>query len=189
MLSNRALALAVGLAVLPQMVHAVEGAARCVDVSVPKKAIEVPGYGSMQAPIGHRQLTQYDLQPAQDDLEKIDNDNQQLDPPASQDEIIGAGQVQSREDALTNRIGQDNPVLDSEITDICPTCGGAEDAPVHQRSWPIDHGFKHQPTQYELRALHQQDVKRAQAQEIDRLYDQLMSSSNQILRQHPARAP
>ena len=40
MLSNRALALAVGLAVLPQTVHAAEGAARCVDASVPKKAVE-----------------------------------------------------------------------------------------------------------------------------------------------------
>jgi hypothetical protein len=40
MLSNRALALGVGLAVLPQMVHAAEGAARCVDASVPKHAAE-----------------------------------------------------------------------------------------------------------------------------------------------------
>ena len=40
MLSNRALALAVGLAVLPQMVHAAEGAARCIDASVPKQAVE-----------------------------------------------------------------------------------------------------------------------------------------------------
>ncbi|MBV8244125.1 MAG: hypothetical protein JOY75_25370 [Hyphomicrobiales bacterium] len=40
MLSNLALALAVGLAVLPQMAHAIEGAARCVDASVPKHAAE-----------------------------------------------------------------------------------------------------------------------------------------------------
>ena len=41
MLSNRALALAVGLAVLPQMAHAAEeDAARCVDASVPKHAAE-----------------------------------------------------------------------------------------------------------------------------------------------------
>ena len=40
MLSNRALALAVGLAVLPQMAHAAEGVARCVDASVPKHAAE-----------------------------------------------------------------------------------------------------------------------------------------------------
>ena len=40
MLSNRALALAVGLAVLPQMADAAEGAARCVDASAPKHAAE-----------------------------------------------------------------------------------------------------------------------------------------------------
>jgi hypothetical protein len=148
-----------------------------------------PGYGAMQAPIGHRQPTQYDLQPTQDNLEKIDKDNQQLDLPASQDEITGAGQLRSKEDSLTNRIGQDNPALDSEITDICPSCGGAENAPVHQRSWPNRNGFNHQPTQDELRALHQQDVTRDQAQDTDRLYDQLMSTSNQILGQHPARVP
>jgi hypothetical protein len=98
-----------------------------------------PGYGSMQAPIGHRQPTQYGLQPTQDDRQKIDKDNQQLDLPASQDNITGASQPQSKEDALTNRIGQDNPALDREITDICPTCGGVEDAPVHHRLRPIHH--------------------------------------------------
>ena len=40
MLSKRALALAVGLAVLPQMVHAAEDAARCVETSAPKHAVE-----------------------------------------------------------------------------------------------------------------------------------------------------
>ena len=40
MLSKRALGLAVGLAVLPQMVHTAEGAAQCVDASVPKHAAE-----------------------------------------------------------------------------------------------------------------------------------------------------
>ena len=40
MLSDRALALAVGLAALPQMVHAGEGAARRVDASVPTHAAE-----------------------------------------------------------------------------------------------------------------------------------------------------
>jgi hypothetical protein len=142
-----------------------------------------PGYGSMQAPIGHRQ-------PTQDDLQKIDKDNRELDLPASRDGTTGAGQVPAEEDALTKRIEQDDMRLDREITDICPSCGGAEDAPpVHQRPWPIHNGFNHQPTRNELRALHQEDVTRAQAQEIGRLYDQLMSSSNQILRQHPARAP
>jgi len=40
MLSKRALGLAAGLAVLPQMVHAGESAARCVDASLPKHAAE-----------------------------------------------------------------------------------------------------------------------------------------------------
>ena len=40
MLSKRSLALAGALAVLPQMVHAAESAARCVDASVPKHAVE-----------------------------------------------------------------------------------------------------------------------------------------------------
>ena len=96
-----------------------------------------PGYGSMQAPIGHRQPTQYDLQPTQDNLEKIDKDNQQPHLPTSQDGITGARPLPAEEDTLTNRIGQDNPALDSEITDICPTCGGAKDAPVHRRPRPI----------------------------------------------------
>lgn len=146
-----------------------------------------PGYGSVQAPIGHRRPTQDNLQPTQKNLEKIDKDNQQLDLPASQDEITGAGQVRSKEDALTNRIRQDSPALDSEITDICPSCGSAEDAPVQQRSWPIQNGFNRQPAQYRLRALHQRDVTRGHAQETYQLYDRLMS--NQILGRRPARAP
>ena len=40
MLSKHALGLAVGLAVLPQIVHAGESAARCVDALVPKQAAE-----------------------------------------------------------------------------------------------------------------------------------------------------
>ena len=116
-----------------------------------------PGYGSMQAQIGHRQPTQYDLQSTQDDLEKIDEDNQLLDLPASQEDITGAGQA---------------PWLDGEIRDVCPSCGSAEDA-LHQWSWPIYNGSNHQPTQDELRALHQQDVRAIK--KTDRLYDRLMS--------------
>jgi hypothetical protein len=116
-----------------------------------------PGYGSMQALIGHPQPTQVELQPTQDELEKIDKDNQLLNLPASQDDITGAGQA---------------PWLDGEIRDVCPSCGSAEDA-VHQWSWPIYNGFNHQPTQDELRALHQQDVRAIKG--TDRLYDRLMS--------------
>jgi hypothetical protein len=58
--------------------------------------------------------------------------------------------------------------------------------PFHEGSWPVQDGFNRQPTEGELRALHDQDLTRAQAREIDRLYDQLMSSSNTILRRKPA---
>ena len=68
--------------------------------------------------------------------------------------------------------------------------GLAKDAPpLHQGSSPIYNGFNHQPTQDELRALHQQDVTSDQAHEIDRLYDELLSTTNQILGQRPARVP
>jgi hypothetical protein len=126
-----------------------------------------------------------DLQPIQNDLKKIDKDNQLLNLPASQDGITGASPIppEAEEDALTNKIEQDDPRLDHEITDICPSCGGAEDAPVHERWSPIYNGFNHQPTEDELRALHQQDVTRDQAQETERLYHQLMSTRD------PASAP
>jgi hypothetical protein len=67
------------------------------------------------------------------------------------------------------------------------TRGAAEDLPqLHSGPWPIYNGFNHQPTQNELKALHQQDVTTDQAREVDRLYDQLLSNSEKILRQHPA---
>jgi len=70
---------------------------------------------------------------------------------------------------------------------ILPESGVARDTPpLHHGSWPIYNGFNHQPTEDELRALNQQDVTPDQAHEIDRLYDQLLSSSEKILRQHPA---
>ena len=116
-----------------------------------------PGYGSMQAQIGHRQPTQDDLQSSRDDLVKIEKDNQLLNLPASQDDITGAGQA---------------PWLDGEIRDVCPSCGSAEDG-VHQWSWPIYNGSNHRPTQDELRGLHQQDARAIK--ETDRLYNLLMS--------------
>lgn len=57
---------------------------------------------------------------------------------------------------------------------------------LHRRPWPIFNGFNHQPSQNELRALHQRDVTPDEARELDRLYDQLLSSSETILRQQPA---
>jgi hypothetical protein len=63
--------------------------------------------------------------------------------------------------------------------------GVAQDSPpFHRGPWPIHTGFNHQPTQNELRALHHQDVTPDEARVIDRLYDQLMSDSEKILRQH-----
>ena len=68
--------------------------------------------------------------------------------------------------------------------------GVAEGAPAgHAGPWPIHNGRDHQPTQDELRALHKQDVTSDQANEIDRLYDELLSTTKQILGQRPAPAP
>jgi hypothetical protein len=67
--------------------------------------------------------------------------------------------------------------------------GFAEDVPpLHRGPWPIYNGFNHQPTPNALRALDHQDITPGEAREINRLYDQLLSSSEKILRQHPAQA-
>jgi len=50
------------------------------------------------------------------------------------------------------------------------------DSSLHQGPWPIQNGFNRQPTQQDLRALHDQDVTSGQARELDRLYDELMST-------------
>jgi hypothetical protein len=44
--------------------------------------------------------------------------------------------------------------------------------PVHEGDWPIENGVKHQPTG------NGQDVTPDQAREIDRLYDELLSSGD-----------
>jgi hypothetical protein len=55
----------------------------------------------------------------------------------------------------------------------------AEGAPPLQKGpWPIRNGLDYQPTEQELRALHQEDVTPDQAREIDRLYDQLLASND-----------
>jgi hypothetical protein len=67
--------------------------------------------------------------------------------------------------------------------------GVAEDAPaLHRALGPIYNGFNHQPTENQLRALRHQDVTPDQAREIDRLYDQLLSNSEKILRERPGDA-
>jgi hypothetical protein len=57
---------------------------------------------------------------------------------------------------------------------------------LHKGPWPIHDGRNYQPTERELRALHFEDVTREQAREIDRLYDQLMGTSEEVRNQHHA---
>jgi hypothetical protein len=56
--------------------------------------------------------------------------------------------------------------------------GIAQESPSLYPPGPIQNGIKHQPTQNELKALHDQDVTPNDAREIDRLYDELMSSGS-----------
>ena len=58
--------------------------------------------------------------------------------------------------------------------------------PIHEGPWPIRNGHNCQPTEHELRALHEEDVTPGQAREIDRLYDQLLASSEQVRNRHSA---
>jgi hypothetical protein len=62
----------------------------------------------------------------------------------------------------------------------------ADSPPLHKGPWPIRNGHNYQPTEHELRALHLEDVTPDQAREIDRLYDQLVASSEKIRSRHPA---
>jgi hypothetical protein len=65
--------------------------------------------------------------------------------------------------------------------------GSAEDAPsLRKGPWPIRNGHNYQPTEQELRGLHQQDVPPDQAREIDRLYDQLLASGEKGRNRRPA---
>jgi hypothetical protein len=59
-------------------------------------------------------------------------------------------------------------------------------SPLHKGPWPIHNGRNYQPTENELRALHQEDVTPDQAREIDRLYDQLLARSEEVRNRHPA---
>ena len=62
----------------------------------------------------------------------------------------------------------------------------ADAPPLHSGPWPIHNGRNFQPTENELRALHLQDVTPDQARAIDRLYDQLLASSEKARNRHPA---
>ena len=71
------------------------------------------------------------------------------------------------------------------VQSIPPQSGIARDGPLpHASPWPIYNGFDHQPSEKELRALHEQDVTPAQAEVIDKLYDQLMSADKKMLGNH-----
>jgi hypothetical protein len=64
--------------------------------------------------------------------------------------------------------------------------GFAEDAlPFHKGPWPIHNGRNYQPTEVELRAMHQEDVTPDQARKIDQLYDQLLSGSERSRNRRP----
>lgn len=61
------------------------------------------------------------------------------------------------------------------------TLGFAEAAPpLHQGDWPIHNWHDQQPTQDQLKALHLHDVTPNEAQEVDRLYDKLLSNSKRV---------
>ena len=65
--------------------------------------------------------------------------------------------------------------------------GTAHGAPsLHKGPWPIRNGHNYQPTERELRALHQEDVTPDEACEIDRLYDQLLASNEKVRSRRPA---
>jgi hypothetical protein len=65
--------------------------------------------------------------------------------------------------------------------------GSAEDSPpLHKGPWPIRNGHNYQPTEHELRALHLEDVTPDQARKVDRLYDQLLTRSENVHNRHPA---
>jgi hypothetical protein len=58
------------------------------------------------------------------------------------------------------------------------TLGFAEEASsLHQGDWPIHNWHDQQPTEDHLNALGQPDITANQAQEVDRLYDQLLANS------------
>ena len=90
-----------------------------------KLARSQPAYGYMQAPVGHRQPTQDDVTGAnqvQFDKKIIEKDNELLDLPPTQNKIIGADQVQSKDNDLARMIGEENARLDREISGICRGC-------------------------------------------------------------------
>ena len=60
--------------------------------------------------------------PTDDDPKPVERDREENGLPASHDDIPGVAPIHSEEDALTNRIGQDNVQLDRLVGSVCPTC-------------------------------------------------------------------
>jgi hypothetical protein len=58
-----------------------------------------------------------------------------------------------------------------------------ESRPIHEGEWPIQNGVKHQPTRGAARG----EFSRGQAEETDRLYDELMLN-NFSATHHPGNA-
>jgi hypothetical protein len=86
-----------------------------------------PGYGYMQAVVGHRRVTHDDKAAARSSptktpsLKQIEKDNEQLDLP-TKDDVTGADQTQSEENALAKKIEQENERIDRELRGICRGC-------------------------------------------------------------------
>ena len=74
------------------------------------------------------------------------------------------------------------------LASLLPLSSGSAEAPtLHKGPWPIRNGHNYQPTERELKALHLEDVTPDQAREIDRLYDQLLASSEKDRNRYPIR--
>jgi hypothetical protein len=90
-----------------------------------KLARSQPAYGYMQAPVGHRQPTRDDVTSAnqgQFDKKIIEKDNELLNLPPTRNKVIGADELESKDNALARMIGEENSRLDREISGICRGC-------------------------------------------------------------------
>ena len=78
------------------------------------------GYG-----VGYRRLAQDDVAGAnqvQFDKKTVDKDNELLNLPTTRDTVLGANQVESKENAMAKTIEQENARLDRELRGICRGC-------------------------------------------------------------------
>ena len=87
-----------------------------------KLARSQPAYGYMQAPVGQRQQDVTGANQVQFEKKIIEKDNELLDLPPTQDKIIGADQLQSKDNDLAKTIEQENARIDRAISGICRGC-------------------------------------------------------------------